>query len=301
MGDPSPSKITIDPELLRRWYVDERLTTEKVAARIGCAPITIRRWLRRFEIPVRPRGSAPIQHDGARSLVWCPELAYAVGLMATDGNLSSNRRHMSFVSRDLDLAETLRACLGVASQARKIRTPRGRVHYRVQWCSRRAYDWFLAIGLTPAKSLTLGPLAVPDQFFADFFRGCIDGDGSICVYTDRYHTTKKAHYVYERLYVSIVSASHRFIEWIQATVARLTGLMGSVTARHRAQSRNPLWKLCFAKRQSLRLMAWLYHAPDLPSLARKRIIAERFLQPLGHASKRPRGRPRVGWLYVPIH
>jgi len=30
--------------------------------------------------------------------------------------------------------------------------------------------------ITPAKSLTLGRLAVPDDHFADFVRGCVDGD-----------------------------------------------------------------------------------------------------------------------------
>jgi len=82
--------------------------------------------------------------------------------------------------------------------------------------------------LTPAKSLTLGPLSVPDEYFTDFFRGCIDGDGSVLIYTDRYHVAKKESYVYERLYVSIVSASHSFIEWLQTTVSRLIGVEGSI-------------------------------------------------------------------------
>ena len=103
----------------------------------------------------------------------------------------------------------------------------------MQWTSRRHYAWFVEVGLTPAKSLTLGALAIPDQFFADFFRGCIDGDGSIEVYTDRYHVAKSPQYVYERLYVEIVSASRGFIEWLQATVARLAGVTGSITVRRR--------------------------------------------------------------------
>ena len=36
----------------------------------------------------------------------------------------------------------------------------------------------VSLGLTPRKSLTLGALAVPDELFPDFFRGCIDGDSS---------------------------------------------------------------------------------------------------------------------------
>src|SRR5439155_1263158 len=72
---------------------------------------------------------------------------------------------------------------------------------RVQWGNRRFYDWLVGIGLTPAKSLTLRPLAIPDAVFADFVRGCIDGDGSVTVYVDRHNTDKSERYVYERLYV----------------------------------------------------------------------------------------------------
>src|SRR2546428_233099 len=81
-------------------------------------------------------------------------------------------------------------------------------------------------GLTPAKSLTLRPLAVPDSVFADFLRGCIDGDGSVVVYADWYHTDKNERYVYERLYVTLVSGSWRFLDWIRSTVHRLISLKG---------------------------------------------------------------------------
>ena len=48
----------------------------------------------------------------------------------------------------------------------------------------------------------------------------------------------------------------------------------------------------------LRLLGWMYYAPGIPCLARKRDKAARFLAPLGHASGRPAGRPRMGWLYT---
>src|SRR6185295_1719000 len=126
-----------------------------------------------------------IDAPGARAnceAMWSAELAYAVGLMATDGNLARDGRHMTFVSRDHALVETLRRCLRLTALARPTRTPRGGTLYRVQWGSRTLYDWFLAVGLMPAKSLRLGALAVPDQYFGDFFRGCIDGDGTVLRY-----------------------------------------------------------------------------------------------------------------------
>ena len=84
--------------------------------------------------------------------------------------------------------------------------------------SRRFYLWLMALGLTPAKSLTIGALEIPDEYFADFFRGCIDGDGSIVTYVDRYNVKKDPAYVYDRLYVSLTSASPAFVAWIHRRI-----------------------------------------------------------------------------------
>src|SRR6266571_8390335 len=291
-----PAYVMIDEEVLRGLYVEEGLTAEKIAAQLGCAAITIFRRLRRFGIRVRPRGPAPRPMLGLKDVVWNLDLSYAVALLATDGNLSSDHRHMSFISKDRDLVETLRQCLRLTATARVTRSGTGRVYYRVQWSGRRLYDLLIAIGLTPAKSLTRRPLAVPDEFFADFFRGCIDGDGSVLVYTDRYHTPKKESYVYERLYVSLVSASRPFLEWIQGVIRRLIGISGAITGTTK-QGRNTLWRLRYAKADSIRLVSWMYYSTTAPCLIRKRADAERFLSPLGYGSARPIGRPRVGWLY----
>ena len=129
--------------------------------------------------------------------------------------------------------------------------------------------------LTPAKTLTLGAIAVPDEYFADFFRGCIDGDGTILVYTDRYHVPKNERYVYERLYVSLFSASPSFIDWVQATMQRLLGVSGATHVRRKAD-RRPLYVIRYAKHESLRIARAIYHSPDVPCLVRKRVKAERF-------------------------
>ena len=143
----------------------------------------------------------------------------------------------------------------------------------------------------------MGLLAVPDELFADFFRGCIDGDGSILVYTDRYHAVKNERYVYERLYVSLVSASRRFLDWIRTSIRRLAGVSGAIHSSG-GRSQRPIWALRYAKAESIRLLGWMYYAPGVPCLARERDKAVRFIAPLGYASARPVGRPRVGWLYT---
>jgi hypothetical protein len=203
---------------------------------------------------------------------------------------------MSLVSKDRDQVQTLRKCLRLQAPVTTLRGP-SRYLYRVQWHDRGLYNWFLSVGLTPAKSRTIGPLAVPDALFADFFRGCVDGDGSVLVYTDRYHAEKRAHYVYERLYVSLVSASRTFLEWIQGTIRKVIGVGGAIHSGHGGRQ-HPVWALRYAKAESIRLLQWMYYAPDVPCLARKLAKAVPFLAPLGHASVRSAGRPRVGWLYT---
>jgi hypothetical protein len=269
MGGP----IQIDPEELRRLYVDKRLSIVETAARVGCSPTTIGRRLYELGVRVRPRGP---DVPRSSSIDWSPEVAYAVGLIATDGNLSRDGRHLTMSSKDVGLLETFRSCLGLRAQISKARGGSGSRSHCIQWSHRSFYEFLVSIGLTPAKSLTLGPLRIPAGIFADFLRGCIDGDGSVSVYTDRYHASKNPKYVYQRLYVVLFSASPAFLLWIRDTVERLVGVHGAVEVRREA-GRSPAWCLRYAKRESLVVLRWIYYAPQIPCLERKRVRAEAFL------------------------
>lgn len=295
------ARPTIAADELGELYVDRRLTIEQISQRLGSAPTTIRRLMAELSITRRPRGPVP----GARRVgsrrphekpEWAPELAWAVGLLTADGNLSGNGRSLSITSKDIDLLETARSCLDLTTPISRVANGRGQLYHRLQWTDRLFYLWLLGIGLMPAKSLRLGSLRLPDECFPDFLRGCIDGDGSVTVYIDLYHAAKNHRYVYDRLYVKLVSASQPFLEWVQSTTYRLLGITGTITVST-AWRRHPLWRLCYAKRESMELLRWIYYAPTVPCLARKRAKAEPFLKPLGHIRKRPVGRPRVGWLY----
>jgi hypothetical protein len=275
-SSPVPrSRITTDPGLLRQLYVLDSLSAADIATKLGCSGATILRRLRQFGVDVRP--TAPVPHSWAEvgGVDWSPEIAYALGLMATDGNLARRKGQLSLVSKDLDQIETLSRRLRLNARIFRVRSLTGCL-YKVQWRDRGLYDWFISVGLTPAKSRTLGPLTVPDKLYADFFRGC--GDGCVLVYTDRYHATKNPSYVYERLYVSLVSASRPFLEWIRANTQRLVGVSGAVH-NSAGKRQRPIWALRYAKRESLRLLGWMYYSRDVPCLSRKRLKAEKFLSP----------------------
>lgn len=223
---------------------------------------------------------------------WTADLAYTVGLIAADGNLSRKPGRVSIMSNDIDLLELVRERLGVTRPITPHTGGYGRRCHRIVWSDRPFYEWLVSLGLTPAKSLTLGPLAVPDEYFVDFFRGCIDGDGSIVTYVDRYNAFKNCRYVYTRVYLSLVSASPRFIEWVRASLHRICGVEGSVGIR-RCEGRNDIGRLRYAKREALLLLRWMYYASDVASLRRKRQKAEPFLIRRPCLEVRRPGRPVI--------
>src|SRR5919198_1804276 len=275
---PAPTNIRarITEDELRSLYLGDRLTIEQVAARFDVATTTTSRRMRDLGIAARPRGPTPRGWMGARTgcdpndvTTWSAALAWVVGLITTDGNLSPNGRGLAVTSKDKDLFETVQRCLGLDGGIGRTFGGWGHECLRLQWKDRRFYRWLTAIGLMPAKSLRLGPLAVPDEYFPDFLRGCIDGDGSIVTYVDRYNTAKDPKYVYDRLFVSLVSASPRFLEWVRTSVLRLRSLSGHLTVK-RGVGHHDIWCLKYAKRESINLLKWIYYAPDVPALARKR-------------------------------
>ncbi len=273
MSGPADS----NSEEVKRLYLESGLTAAEVAARLGCSPTTVFRRLAALGVPRRPRGPQPAAR--AAYSAWSPALAYAIGLIATDGNLSPDGRHISVTSKDIDLLETLKRCLALPNAITNNCNGQGDLSHRVQWGSRLMYAWLVSIGIMPDKSLRLGRVEVPDECFADFLRGCIDGDGSISTYTDRYNTYKSPHYVYDRLFVTLTSASRPFVEWIHDTAQRLFAVQGAVITRNPAPPRQPITVLKYGKHASIRLLHRLYYAPEVPCLARKRARALPFLHP----------------------
>jgi hypothetical protein len=183
-------------------------------------------------------------------LAWSDDMAYIVGLTATDGCLVTGRRAINFKSSDRELVETYLQLLG--------RTNRVKSH--------------------PTKT---GGIAYYTQFLLPLARGLLDGDGSIINKVYRADTGRRPDYFWEYLITSFNSASGRHIQWLQGALGRVLNIKGSVQ-KSTTTAGNPYFELRYAKAASSILLPLLYPA-GAPCLERKREIWHAYVSRHGPA------------------
>ena len=202
------------------------------------------------------------------ALEWSNDMAYIVGLTATDGCLFTGRRKINFKSGDRQLVETYLGLLGRTNRVKKARTRANGVVYFTEFHDSRLYEWFRLVGLTPRKSLTLGGLAVPDAYLAPLARGLMDGDGSISNFVHAPTPGTYPDYRYERLWVFFHSASRAHIDWLRIRLRPLAGGDGYVEVLKR-EGRHDFFKLKYGKHAAIALLRQFYSDPNAPRLVRK--------------------------------
>ncbi|RKY31708.1 MAG: hypothetical protein DRP74_04220 [Candidatus Omnitrophota bacterium] len=202
-----------------------------------------------------------------KSIKWPHHLAYAVGLITSDGNSSSDGRHFSFVSKDTELIETFKRCLSLKNKIRpKTSGYSNKMYYKIQFGNIKLYKWLLNIGLMPNKTKRLSKIVIPDKYLPDFLRGHIDGDGCIRVYQDPIYPNS------QRLYTRFISASLAHLLWLRKRIFSLLKIKG-----HMRQHTKGTFELSYAKKDSRTLLNAIYYNKFVPCLRRKRKIAELFL------------------------
>jgi len=212
---------------------------------------------------------------------WNEKIAYVIGLLTTDGNLSKDGHHIVFKSSDLQLVRVFKKCLNLSNKIAKTKKSgwEKKPHYRIQFGNVQFYKWLLRIGLCPRKTKKLKEIKIPNKYFKDFLRGHLDGDGSICSYRDYWNTFKNPKYIYERLWIRFLSTSKNHVLWLHRKIKQFLNVRGHIWERkpRRNDQTTSVWELKFGKKDSLKILKWIYYKRELPCLERKRKIAEKFL------------------------
>lgn len=187
-----------------------------------------------------------------------------VGLITSDGCLCKDGRHVDITAKDQDFLQLIKDRMGLASRvcAKNKNTPKQA--YRIQIANKGFYDFLLLIGLMPNKSLILKDIKVPSQFFSDFLRGLIDGDGCIRKWI---HPSNDG----EQWSIRIYSGSPKFIRWLKNIIESLLKIRGKLYKQSKSQ-----WILKYGKMAAREIARRCYYK-DCLGLNRKIKLAQECL------------------------
>lgn len=258
------NRVELPIEELKRLYWDENLSSEEIGRHFQCDGLTVIARLRENGIPLKPRGWHKLVRYVPDSLLDnrpCADLAYVVGLIASDGNLQKQNNCMIFVSTEREIVESC-AFLLQLTEPQIIVSDQGfprKPAYMLQVCDHRFRAFLQDLGLTPNKTYTIGELAIPDLVFRDFLRGELNGDGGWYV--------AKGWRESKYLFAKFTSRSQTFLEWISNSVSRLTGIEGALQTS----------RLYYNGKKAEELGEWIYYEADLPCLRRKREVWDNWM------------------------
>lgn len=196
--------------------------------------------------------------DKLESINWSSNLAYAVGLLTADGNLSKDGRHIEFCSKDKELVSNFKRSLRLTNKIcfKRRSKDSDKKYFRIQFGNVKFYRFLSEIGLFPRKSLILESLLIPREFFAHFLRGLFEGDGSI--YAFRHPESQ-----YPQLRVRIISGSKEFLIWLRDSIRKFLRVNGIIRSVPRAN------ELCFYMGDSIKIVNYIYKERDGLCLRRK--------------------------------
>ncbi len=198
-------------------------------------------------------------------MVWTSDLAYAIGIITTDGSLSIDGRHINLTSKDMEQVETFANIFHLTNKIgikKSSFNPNG-TYYQIQFGNVKLYRFLLSIGLKPNKTKILESLEIPNEFFADFLRGHLDGDGYTYSYWDK---RWKNSFM---MYTCFVSASKPHLIWIENKMKELYKISGRIKFAGKS-----VFQLTYAKKSSIILLDKLYYNSAICSLSRKRFKIE---------------------------
>lgn len=211
-----------------------------------------------------------------------PEIAYLFGFLQADGHLSKGSRSRGRLSveikaSDVDLLAKFKELIPVYSSIsyRRRDTNFKKKYTSVIWslCDRDVRDTLEVLGLPYGKKSSLVEPPQAPYSEMDYFRGFIDGDGSLGLTGAGFP------------FLSVCTKSHRWVSAYLDLIFRLTGKAKKLNPN----ARDRIYTPCVYKEDAQAVVRELYY-PGCIALTRKFDSSVRVLSWI-----RPKGMTKVTW------
>lgn len=172
----------------------EGKNTKEISGILGITPTQAQHYLSENGIKTnkfyyRVKGSVD---DNYFNVIDDEKKAYFLGLLFADGNITSGKKNqirIALKEQDGYLLRELKSEIkSDCAVARRVfpKNPNWESQISVQFSSKQMKEDLVRYGCTPRKSKTLLFPELPQYYMWHFIRGYFDGDGCICVYTDKW-------------------------------------------------------------------------------------------------------------------
>lgn len=209
---------------------------------------------------------------------WNPNMAYVLGYFAADGTMYKNKRgshYIAFTSTDAELIKDVKSAMNASNAVEKYDHPGKlwKTRFTLQVGSKKIYQRFLELGLTPKKSLTLTLPNIPNDFLGHFLRGYFDGDG--CVSFALYKRKDRSG-LRKIFNIRLRCGSKSFVEALRRRLTKVMGVeKGSLYFHSRA------YELVYSTKNVIKLFRFMYPGENLLCLERKFKILKEGINSLG--------------------
>lgn len=277
-------RLRLNKEELCRLYLIEKRSLEDIARLYGVSRVAVWKYCKAERLTRRNRSEARLEAQKKGKVPqcyfdinedffskWSPEMAYVLGLIATDGCVSKSGA-VSLCLNDKDLLEKVKKLMGSAHTIKYYGHQEGL--HSFNFSRQKLCTDLNRLGVFPNKSLTIRFPDVPDAFLIDFIRGVFDGDGSVFF-------EKRSPKL--PLRASFISSSKGFIETLEAKL-RVLSMPKRTLYQHKTKN-TVSYMIRYAHADSIRLFNLLYNQNTVKNglfLARK---YNKFLSGMGCGDK----------------
>nr|WP_028400514.1 LAGLIDADG family homing endonuclease [Ectobacillus panaciterrae] len=254
----------VTKELLEYLYIKQEWSIQMIADALRLSYSSIYRCLNEFGIPTRDLSAANklrYKHDPNVNIAFfkkmTPELAYILGLLATDGSVGDNGE-IGIGLIDEDVINWVAKTIGYN---RKIYIfhdgdENHNVRYWIRFTSKEVADLLRKYEIVPRKTDKLKFPSLPNNMLCHYIRGVFEGDGMIVLGERK---RKRGEGVTYNPEANIVSASIEFIEGVKKVIDAVLNIDYKITCNSREGRKGILYAYRIYSNDNVRKFGeWLY-------------------------------------------